>query len=148
MRFARDKKNIIKYLSKLYNVKYRLRNIKGAGGMADIELEIIEVNKDFGLSTKKKEMDFFISTVLHEVCHILATRRGKYLMYHTFQNFESQKGIDMYRRYALRAELYVDKMAQKMCKELFPNVRFQKAYRSKRDRECLKKMLDYLPKKY
>lgn len=147
MRFARDKKNIIKHLSKLYNVKYRLKNLKDTGGLANLELEIIEVNKEFGMPSKKREMDVFISTIFHEVCHIIATRNRKYAMYHN-SDLDSQKDIDLFRRYALRAELYVDKMAQKMCKKLFPKVRYNKTYRSKREREYLKKWLDRYPKKY
>jgi len=149
VRFANDKRRIMKYLSKMFNIKYRILDLKNAGGTADLSLEIVSIQKDiYKKALKKKELDTFISIALHEVCHILATREGKYAMYHTDKEFESQEEIDLYRRYALTAEIYVDKRANKLCKKLFPKVRFYKSYRNKKERQFLNNWLDTLPKKF
>lgn len=68
------------------------------------------------------------SSVFHEICHIICYRNNIYKRYH--------RGVlkyKEYRRQVLRAELYVDRQAEIMFNAYFPNLKFRKAYRSKKD---------------
>ncbi len=147
MKYLKEKKVIVRSLSKMFDVKYKLMNIKDALGYADLASDTILINKDFEKIFKKKPkkkrvLDVFVSTVMHEICHILAKRNGKYSVYHSALEFVSMYEYKIYKKTALNAELYVDKMAQKLCKKLFPKVRYDKSYNTKKSRESLKKHLD------
>ena len=143
MKFLKEKKINIKSLSKMFDVKYRIMHLKDASGYADLSSDTIFIGKFFKKKVnKKQELDFFVSTVLHEICHILAKRKGKYSVYHSPTDFVSMYEYKVYKRTALKAELYVDKMAQKICKKLFPNVKYDKCYRTKEHRQFLKNHLD------
>lgn len=55
------------------------------------------------------EDTFFISTVFHEIQHVINYRKGKYKVYHNGRMTQSQ-----FKRWALPAEIYTDKMAKKL----------------------------------
>lgn len=145
MRYATEKLEIIKKLCKMYNILYRIKNLHNSAGLAHIEKELIIINGDIKFKKKKEELAFFISTVLHEICHILTARKGKFRVYNYIDPFKcSKKERNIYLQTALRAEVYVDKMAEKLCKRFFPGVRFVKSYRSKRDKDYLNKDLEQI----
>lgn len=90
-------------------------------------------------SVGTKNRDQFISALMHEVCHVLAFRNGKYKEVHEFSEKKliSRKMLASYAKNVLNAEIYVDKMAEKMTRELFPNVKYEKAYRGRREQQWL-----------
>jgi len=79
----------------------------------------------------------FWSCVFHEYCHILCGRKGIYKTYHI--DYDKPENLPTLRRQALQAELYVDKMAQKLMKSFFPDMRYVQSYRNKYEREWLMK---------
>ena len=80
--------------------------------------------KNFIHVAKDQSNDFFISTVFHEIQHCLNYRNKKYFTYH-----KGRMTIKMARRWMLPAEIYTDKMAEKLAlKHGFK--RFIRSYRN------------------
>jgi hypothetical protein len=80
------------------------------------------------------------STLMHELAHIICFQQGIYPAYHIRRSFRkmSQKDKIALRRTALRAELYVDSMGERMFRTFFPNVQYDRGYNSKESREFLR----------
>lgn len=73
-----------------------------------------------------------ISIFCHELGHYMNYLNGKYYNYHhrTGKAFSRRfKTKDALIKYALRAEIYTDKVGRKNCKKLFPGVRYISTYR-------------------
>ena len=83
----------------------------------------------------------FWSCVFHELTHILCGREGKYEVYHLKYHLESKKIRNILRRTALRAELYVDKRAEKTMKMMFPDMKYHQSYRTQSEIDWLMKHL-------
>lgn len=79
----------------------------------------------------------FISTMFHELSHIICVVEGKWLNFHL-----DLCDNEYMRRNALRIERYVDKRAEEIMKLYYPELEFDKAYRSKEDITWFRKWLD------
>lgn len=70
-----------------------------------------------------------ISIFCHELGHYQNFLNEKYPRYHNGTNwprkFKSKRGA---ARYALRAELYTEKVGRRLCKQYFPEVKYQQNY--------------------
>ena len=82
----------------------------------------------------KLSLNEFWSCVFHEYCHILCGRKGIYKTYHNTDDVNT-----VVRQQALRAEIYVDNMAQELMKSFFTGMKYVKSYINKYEREWLKK---------
>lgn len=100
----------LKKICKEYKVKCHLfldPNFKG--GLASPHISEIHVSKNVS-------GDRFRYIVLHEVAHCLNYRNKKFLIYHS--NPRSKKRTLKYlKKYALRAEVYTDKLAMKLARK-------------------------------
>lgn len=138
--YLKEKTQIIKLLCKKYNVKYRFKKQNGIG-FAHTNTETISLDPYFLANhrkarTKKYQLDHFVSTALHEICHILAKRANKYKIYHSHKSL-SIKEWYVYKKTAIFAELYVDNWAEGLCQVLFPKIKYIRSYRTKQDRKWL-----------
>lgn len=71
-----------------------------------------------------------ISTFCHEMGHFLNFINQKYAKYHNASDFRRRfKTKNAAVRYALKAELYTDKVGRKFCKTWFPGVRYHAGYK-------------------
>jgi len=86
------------------------------------------------LSKHYNNYQLFISTIFHEIAHIKCYNEGLFIRYHIS---DKRKHLDYLRRYGLRAEMYVDKVANKLMKE-HSNMRFLGQYKQKYAREWYK----------
>jgi len=128
----KTRKQIITELCQMFGVKYRLvrRSQEGWGwACADVFREEIQINVNI-TCTK----NVFVSTILHEICHIVAYRQGKFKLYHS-DNTKTKANILGIIRTGLRAERYVDAQAKKLMKGLFPGMRYDYSYNLKEDVE-------------
>lgn len=83
-----------------------------------------------------KTRDSMVSTVMHEICHILAARQGKYYSYHCIPPEEmTAKDVINFKRIAVNAEIYVDTWAERLTKMYFPSVVYEQCYRTPESRE-------------
>jgi hypothetical protein len=73
------------------------------------------------------------SAILHEYCHMVCHRTGKYKTYHTFAIPKKNKirHWTNFLRTGVKAEQYVDKKAEKLFPKIFPGMTYSKSYRSK-----------------
>lgn len=126
---GKSRKQIITELCQMFDVKYRLVHKKHEWGWAysDVFREIIEINLDIECTK-----NVFVSLVLHEISHIVAYRQGRFKKYHA-DNTITKSDIRALIRTAVRAEIYVDKQAEKLMKGLFPGMRFHRSYRTKEE---------------
>lgn len=70
-----------------------------------------------------------ISTILHEIQHVLMWRNGKYVIYNAGLNSTaSRKTFNIWKNQLLKCELLADKMAETMMKKTFPNLKYKPAY--------------------
>ena len=83
-------------------------------------------------------IDEFISEAMHELAHILNYRNDKYKIYHKSEA-ETVEEVEIQIRTAIKAEKYTDKVAAKLTKFFFPEIRFIKGYGTKKAIEHLKK---------
>ena len=93
------------------------------------------------ISERQRTEDQIISLVLHEVMHCLAAKTKKYNVFHNgpFGGEWKVQDLLIYRKTALFAELYVDIQAEKAAKKLFPHIRYNRYYRTKRDKAFLRR---------
>lgn len=140
------RRRIVKDLCRTFGIRYRIKNIRDAGGLAHIELNRITLDYRNPKSwSKQKSLSWFISVTLHEICHILAHRFNKYPVYHSPSiYFKDNNERLAYKRTALRAEQYVDRWAETLFKKLYPKRRYHRSYRSEDDKEFLRQYLKEL----
>ena len=81
---------------------------------------------------------------MHEICHILATRQGKYKTFHSTKRATEYtlKDVISIQKTAVNAEVYVDVWAEKLTKMYFPDVVYEQSYRTKEDRVWKKQRID------
>lgn len=83
-----------------------------------------------------------ISTFCHEMAHYLNFINQKYPLYHNNVDFRKYfKTKNAGARYALRAELYTDKVGKKFCKLWFPKIKYYAWYKD--DKEHLDGLKKY-----
>lgn len=118
----------------LYGVKVHVHYDKdpSCGGHAHSNADTICIFYNY--STTQESM---LMALFHEIGHCVAFHDGKFLPYHT------AKGDETYmKRFALKAELYVDNWAEKEFYRMFPNKTFIRSYRNKEDRDYLLNWID------
>lgn len=77
-----------------------------------------------------------ISTFFHELGHFVDRAEGKYAKFYLITTMKRDKVY--LRRNALRAELHADATGKKLMKSYFPELRYLKAYGTKKARQFLK----------
>ena len=105
---------------------YKTKRSQRTAGQCDLQKRRIEI-----FVRPQDNMTMTASTVMHEICHIICHDIGKYPLFHQVKpvlNWNDAKGV---LRTAYRAELYVDKMAEKLFKVCFPGMKYVKSYRTK-----------------
>jgi len=70
--------------------------------------------------------------VFHELCHIICAREGIFPLYHSmgYPHLMTKAHKLAVRRTGLRAEVYVDKMAEKIFQAYFPDLTYNQSYRT------------------
>ena len=88
----------------------------------------------------KRDKRWFYSALLHEISHSVCMRHRIFPQYHFLAKIRdlTPKQRLAVRRTALRAELYVDTMAEGICRKLFCKLPYQQAYRRKKERIFLR----------
>lgn len=123
-------------------IKVRLRFIKVSDnqfmGLA-VEGRKILINRGI------RSRDLIISTFFHELAHVICYRSKKFRAFHTFTGVK--KGKTKWETFcklkkavlstALRAELYVDRMGEELAREYFPSAKYDRAYRTKYQKQFL-----------
>ncbi len=66
------------------------------------------------------------SEVIHEVIHALCYRTGKWPAFH--KGIDGKRSGEAFRRTAVKAELWVEDMAEKGLKAMYPSYRFYRSY--------------------
>ena len=119
---------VLKHMAMRYDFQYRLRELRYYAQF-DASANMIEVDPN---SCQRR--DVFISSLLHEICHLIAFRTNKFKIFHEQGNVYNglqTRTIRVYLQTALRAERYVDQQAEKMCAKEFPSITFCRSYRDK-----------------
>jgi hypothetical protein len=119
-------KKLVKIAKKDFNVtvkKCMYSEIKY--GYTSLEDQIVYIN--YSISVPQ-----LISTVFHEIGHVLNIREGKFPIYHNFKIwFKHHKTKNFpagFKRTALSAELYTEARGRVMAKTYFPKVRYSTTY--------------------
>lgn len=116
-----------------------------ATAYVEIETETIYVGINRPRSYNlKKHIDSIVSAFFHEMAHILAAREGRFPLYHSSFEAETETHILAIKRTALRAEIYVDEKGRALQRCYFPDIRFIKTYRCESDRKWLREYYSVL----
>ncbi len=93
-----------------------------------------------GTKMNKREI---ISAFCHELGHYINFLDEKYYNYHS--NYKGKyfgfKTVNRAARYALKAEIYTDKVGKLLCEQWFPGVKYQRWYYN--NEKNLKKIKEY-----
>ncbi len=101
--------------AKLHNCKVLFKPIKGAvAGYCDLETDTVTINSY--LSSRSE----ILSALAHELSHCIAYRKGLWQAYHDNKD-------DMMKT-AIKAERYIDRMAERLLFEFDARVRYLGAY--------------------
>jgi hypothetical protein len=94
----------------------------GAGGQADTIRGVVEVEA----GEKWRSRSQLMSTLIHEVAHILCSRNKVWNAFHNYPHpsYLTEKQILAVLSTAWKAECYVEKMAKRMMAELYPGYLF------------------------
>lgn len=77
-----------------------------------------------------------VTIFCHELAHYRNFLDGKYYAYHHLVGKKFMRRFktkDAVITYALNAEIYTDKRGRRICKELFPDIKFKRSYRFNKD---------------
>ena len=116
---------------KANDVKFRMRwDSVSSGGFAYSDQGYVEIRVTEGSVRQKRPVTIrkFLSVSLHEFCHVLNAREGKYKGYHTMSGRITRARLKMWIRTGVRAEKYTDKRAAKLLAEYFPEIPFFPGY--------------------
>lgn len=118
----------IRQFTHQFGIGLRIKKVLG-GGEADFTNGIAFIDPSV------KQRREFISMVLHELWHCLCYQQDLYSTYHYKKTPRTKEEIKKFRKVAFRAEVFVDKKAQQMMEVYFPGIPYEKAYRTKEDRQ-------------
>lgn len=88
---------------------------------------------------KTMTLESLLSTIMHEIGHILDYREGKYKEY-LVGNLTTQKLFNKWARQALKAERSADKRGKKLLKEFFPGIKFLGSYGGSQGRTHIRQL--------
>lgn len=86
----------------------------------------------------------FVSTVLHECCHVLNYRDSKYKKYHSCSKWGNPDYMKVWVKTGVKAEKYTDKRAKGLMKKLFPDIPFVGGYDEEGIRLYKKHFISYI----
>jgi hypothetical protein len=131
-------KQELRGICRLYGVNYRLIKLKGRGGYYD------DRNATVYISVSNLEDRLWIlSSIFHEIGHHYCVENGLFKIYHD-EKLDNKDEIRAYLRTAYRAELFVDKWAQKEFKIWYPELKYMTCYRTKAEKNWLYNRFNYL----
>lgn len=83
--------------------------------------------------TKNKIYSLFF----HEIAHLVVKQENKFPAFN-IQYIKTEDQVLAYKITALRAELYTDKLGENLMKSFFPEIKYVRNYRTKKEKEGLK----------
>jgi len=128
----REQIPIMQFFCDMFSVKITIVNSLSdhIDACIDVAAESIEA------SNITRTRDSLVSTMMHEIAHLLAARQGKYSFFHLKPVDEWTKADAIaYKKTALNAEVYVDTYAERITKMYFPDVKYERSYRTKKSRK-------------
>ena len=121
---SKELKKAVRSFLKCFNVR---THFVRKGWSSAIEDKLIEID-----TRETNNLNELWSIVFHELSHVLCYRNGKYDKYH--KEILPYNELAIYvRKYGLRAERYVDKVAKTLMNVYFPQYTFIEAYRTEED---------------
>ena len=124
-----------------YGVKIRFKKLNNIAGWADFDNEIIYIEpflKKTIIGAKYSYNEYILSTIFHEIGHIVAKRNGKFKTYHySNRKVFTKKILNSLLKTAFRAEKYVDIWGEKEMKRAFPELKYVKSYRNNVDKKWI-----------
>lgn len=125
---------IVKRIRDLTGIDFDYRFVKRVPLWGEAAVNVLTRMVYFNKNSKET-CSQFASTVLHEICHIIAYDNKKFWIFHSCVEPKTRRDRRIFLQTALRAERYVDKMASEMFSKLFPGKKYDWSYRKKRDIE-------------
>lgn len=115
-----DEKKYLRQIASFYGC--RVRFIRKHGGF--YHGEFIEVGRGNTLSE-------ILSIFFHELGHFKNWKTGKFAVYHDPKSKILKQIPDLWKRvrYALRAEIYTEKVGRELQREWFPGIRYHAFYK-------------------
>lgn len=139
MKHNKEVRKIILSVTRGFGVKVRIKPMEETTrGVAYYTRNLINLNSNF---INEKPVDTSLTTLCHELGHIIAFRKGKFKKYHYTKDTLSYEERKHLCKIALRAELYVDNIGRKIFNELFPELEYQSVYNCKENQEAFKKFI-------
>ena len=128
----RRNSKILKDLRKLcefYQIKVRYQNKVGnCAGHANLNTDTISVYLFDSDDRDRETIADVISTVTHEMGHVLNKRNRKYYPYHSPKNEFTVSNSKYILRHGFNAEIHTDKLGKKLTNLHFPGVRYKRGY--------------------
>jgi len=122
MRVTKRRLSEMRAFLKDFNVKMKVVSY-GEHSCADIENRTVEIERD--------SVETMWELLFHELCHIVCADEGIYPKYHSMSSAKTKEHKLAIRRTGLRAEVYVDKMAEKLYNSYFPTLpKYETNYRT------------------
>ncbi len=119
----------LRQLAKFYQVGLKCYwHSSDRSGYTDLTNDVISVFMYDSDTDEREDIQNTISTVLHEIGHVLNKRNKKYYQYHSpgeNYNVENSKYI---LRHGLNAEFYTEKIGKKLQKLHYPHVPYLMGY--------------------
>lgn len=111
----------LKLIAKLHGVKLSFNNTMQGG---------VYWNGHITVGSKATNQQL-INIFCHELAHFKNDLEGKYPVYHRMcaKKAIQRMGLQRYVNYALKAEIYTDKIGKKICKDWFPKVKYTDGYK-------------------
>ena len=125
--------NLSRQIERRYDVKVRRIRLKAKNPDEEFLAQTLATENVIELNVRAPanfiSRDAFLSTLLHEVAHILAVREGKFKVFHELcvEN-ASDKHLLIYMRSAYNAEVWVEKRAAQLLQEFSPGSTYWYSY--------------------
>ena len=120
----------LRQLCKFYQTKVIFQNRKGdCSGHANLKRDTIYVYLyDSDEVYERETFRSLISTVMHELGHILNKRNKKYYPYHSYGENYTVENSKYIIRHGYNAELYTDRVGKQLMNLHYPSIPYERGY--------------------
>lgn len=99
----------------------RFKKYVGGSGSYVYKTKTVVINTSYDLSIQDA-----LSVLFHELCHYHCTQERIFTKYHDFKT--DKEYLESTIKTGLRAERFVDRLAQKFMRDFFPGIRYLRGY--------------------
>lgn len=136
----------LRYIASTYGAKVIFRSFKVDRYGVFFKGTYSHKKRRISINNLISDPDEAISILFHEIGHLICHEKGLFWYYHNLSEFITIESFKKYKRTALRAERFVDKMGKTMAQKYLPDINYIPGYQDKIIAKCFRDDLNRFEK--